>query len=73
MEFSDLLGPILILLISVCLVATSAAGIQCYNENAEWSKPQQKQTNKNFLIFTLVSGIVGILAAIGLFVMEVRS
>ena len=73
MGASDFIGPLLLLLISVCLVATSAAGIQCYNENAKWSEPKEKQTNKNFLIFTVVSGVLGILASIGLIVMEVRS
>ena len=45
------------LVMSVLLVATSAIGIQKYNED------NQTNINKNFLIFTLVFGIVGILLA----------
>lgn len=72
MGASDYIGPLLLLLVSVCLVATSAAAVQCYDENKKWSEPKEKQTTKSFLIFTLVSGILGILASIGLIVMEVR-
>ncbi len=43
------------LVMSVLLVATSAIGIQKFNED------KQTNLNKNFLIFTLVMGIVGIL------------
>ncbi len=45
------------LVMSVLLVATSAIGIQKFNED------KQTNLNKNFLIFTLVMGIVGILVA----------
>ena len=45
------------LVLGILLVATSAIGIQKYDED------KQGGMNKSFLIFTLVMGIVGILLA----------
>lgn len=64
----DYLFGIVSLLISVCLVATSAIGIQCMNENTEYG--EQKKVNKQFLIFTVVCGVLGILASIASMVMS---
>lgn len=46
------------LVISVLLVATSAIGIQKYNED------KQNTMNKNFLIVTLIFGILGVLVSL---------
>ena len=46
------------LVVSVLLVATSAIGIQKYNED------KQNTMNKNFLIITLVFGILGVLMSL---------
>lgn len=48
------------LIISVLLVATSAIGIQSMNDPAKGSTTM----NKNFLIFTLVFGVLGILVSL---------
>lgn len=71
MAASDYVFGIVSLLISVCLVATSAIGIQCMNENKDYG--EKKKVNKQFLIFTVVCGVLGILASIGSMVMEARS
>jgi len=46
------------LVVSVLLVATSAIGIQKYNED------KQNTMNKNFLIVTLIFGILGVLLSL---------
>lgn len=48
------------LVISVLLTATSAIGIQAMDDPKKGAKPM----NKNFLIVTLVFGIVGILVSL---------
>jgi hypothetical protein len=54
------------LIVSILLIATSAIGIQKYNED------KQAGMNKNFLIFTLVFGILGVLASFGLGGLKIR-
>lgn len=68
MDTGDIVMGMISLLISVCLVATSAIGIQCMNDNKDYG--EKKNTNKQFLIFTVVCGILGILASIGSMVMS---
>ena len=53
-----LAGYMLVLLLSVLLVATSAIGIQCYN-----TSNKKEDTNKRFLITMLIISILGIFAA----------
>ena len=60
----------LLLLISVCTIATSAIGIQCLNANKKYG--DQKTVNKQFLIVTLVTGIIGTLLGIGAIIYEIR-
>ncbi len=71
MDTGDIIFGLLSLLISVCLMATSAIGLQCLNENKDYGN--KKLSNKNFLIFTVVCGGLGILASIGYMAMSVRS
>lgn len=61
----------LLMLISVCTIATSAIGIQCLNANADYGK--KKAVNKQFLVVTLVTGIIGVLLGLGAVVYEIRS
>jgi len=42
--------------IGIFAIATTSIGMQCYNENEDYSK--DKKTNYNFMITTLVSAIV---------------
>ncbi len=67
MAASDYVFGIISLLISVCLVATSAIGIKCMNDNDSYADKQK--VNKQFLIFTVVCGVLGILASIASMVM----
>ncbi len=48
----------LVLLLSVLLVATSAIGIQCYN-----TSKKKEDDNKRFLITMLIISILGIFAS----------
>ena len=62
MGLGDIITGLISLLISVCLVATSAIGIQCMNDNKDYGT--KKNTNKQFLIFTVVCGVLGIIASL---------
>lgn len=60
----------LLLIISVCVLATSAIGIKCMNDNEKYGN--ENSSSKNFLIVTVVSGVIGILLALGGMAMELR-
>jgi Na+/proline symporter len=54
-----MLAPyMLVLVMSILMVATTAIGIQCYNDN---QKPED--TNKRFLISMLVVSIISLFAS----------
>lgn len=68
MDTGDIIMGMISLLISVCLVATSAIGIQCLNDNKDYG--EKKNVNKQFLIFTVICGVLGIIASIASMVMS---
>ncbi len=65
-----LIGLVL-LTIGILSVATSSIAIECYNKNAEIKK--EKQHSFNFVIVTLVSGILTILCSFLVFMMPSAS
>ena len=70
---SSIVYAIVSLLISVCLVATSSIGIKCINDNKDYGNKKEIKTNKNFLVFTTVCGVLGIILAIGFMVVAFKS
>jgi hypothetical protein len=55
------------LLIGVLLIATTSIGIKCENEC------KKSGSNKNFLIFMLVMGILAVIFQIGMYVVQART
>lgn len=59
-----MIAEIFILIMSIFLIAVSAIGIECYNNNPDWETSKLRRTNKNFMIVMIVVGILGLFASV---------
>lgn len=59
-KIAKILAAISMIVVAIFTIATSSIAIECYNKNESFS--QEKTTNKNFVIVTLVIAILAILS-----------
>ena len=63
----------MIMIVAISLIAAAAIGVECYHGNKSWENNKTRTNNKNFLIFTIVFGILALFGAGAMMYMEGRS
>lgn len=59
-----MIAQIIIILVSVFLIATSAIALECYSKNENFWKDSELRTNsRSFIIFMIVVGSLGIIGS----------
>jgi hypothetical protein len=53
----------MIMIVAIFLVAVAAIGVECYQGKTEWSDNNTRNNNKNFMIFSIVFGILALFGA----------
>ena len=63
----------MIMIVAISLIAAAAIGFECYQGNKSWEDNKNRTNNKNFLIFTIVFGILALFGAGAMMYMEGRN
>ena len=53
----------MIMIIAISLIAAASIGVECYQSKKEWEDNKTRTNNKNFLIFSIVFGILALFGA----------
>ena len=60
----------MIMIVAIFLIAAAAIGVECYQGKSEWSDNKARTNNKNFMIFSIVFGILALFGAGAMMYME---
>lgn len=63
-----MIAQIILIIVSVLLIATSAVALECYTKNESfWRGDKTKEGSRIFIIFMIVLGSLSILGSFGSF------
>lgn len=63
----------MLIIMAIFLIANAAIGVECYNGNKNWDDNSTRKNSKNFMIVSIVFGILAIFGAIAMIYQEARS